>query len=154
MTPSKRSEPDAVEILLIEANHGDVRLVRELFAEAGVTNEINVVYDGETALDYVRQRGEYTNAPAPDVVLLDLELPGRKSEDVLATLNDRPELASVPVLGMTGSTAEADIAQSSGSDVDVSIQKPLEPAEFVDVVRGMSGFGVTIVRKGSPEIAN
>ncbi|WP_225336029.1 response regulator [Halomicrobium urmianum] len=147
MTPAKRTAPDAVDVLLIEANHGDVRLIRELFADAGIANDIHVVYDGDAALDFLHQRGEYADAPRPDIILLDLKLPGRKSEDVLATLRDRPELGSVPVLGMTSSPTEATIARASGIDVDACIHKPLDPTEFIDIVREMNEFGVTIVRK-------
>ncbi len=152
MTSSDPFESRAVEILLIEANHGDVRLMKELFADAGITNEIHVVYDSDEALDFIHQNGEYTDAPVPDIILLDFKLPGRKSTDVLATLNDQPELASVPVIGMTGSTAEANIAQSSGINANTYIQKPLNPDEFLDAVRNLGGYGITIVRKSSRDI--
>jgi len=149
ISPSSKSVGNAAEILLIEANHGDVRLIKELFAEAGITNEIYVVYDGDEALDFIHQHREYTNAPLPDLILLDLKLPGGKSEDVLATLNDRSELAPIPVVGMTNSATEADIAQSSGINADTYIQKPLDPDEFLDVVRKIGGYGITIVRNSS-----
>jgi len=139
-------ESRAVEILLIEANHGDVRLMKELFADAGITNEIHVVYDGDEALDFIHQDGEYTDAPQPDIILLDLKLPGRKSENVLAALNNRPELTLIPVIGMAGSTTEIDIAQSTGVSADTYIQKPLNPDEFLDAVQNLGGYGITIVR--------
>jgi len=149
MTSPEPSERRAVEILLIEANHGDMRLMKELFADAGITNEIHVVYDGDEALDFIHQHGGYTDAPLPDIILLDLKLPGRKSEDVLDTLSNRSELASIPVIGMTGSGSEVDIAKSSGINVDSYIQKPLNPDEFLDAIQNMGGYGITIVRKSS-----
>ena len=140
-----------IEILLIEANHGDVRLIRELFADAGILNDLHVVYDGDEALDFIHQRGNYAEAPTPDVVLLDLKLPGECSEDVLATLNDLSEFDRIPVIGMTTSSTETDIAQSMGFDPDAYIHKPLDPEEFLDVVREFEWFDLLLVKKSSSE---
>lgn len=144
-TPST-SETSAAEILLVEANHGDVRLIRELFAEANIANDIHVVYDDAEAVDFIHRRGDYRDAPVPDVVLLDLKLPGRKSEQVLTTLEDEPRLADTPVIGMTGCATEAAIAQSFGIDPDAFVQKPPDPDAFVDIVREYDDFALSIVR--------
>ena len=153
MTTVPESGASSVEILLIEANHGDVRLIREVFADAGILNDVHVVYDGDDALDFVLQRGDYADVSVPDVVLLDLKLPGGRSEDVLTTLHDRPELDRIPVIGMTNSSAEADIAQLIGFDPDAFIHKPLDSDEFLDVIRGFEPFELSIVRKPSSETA-
>lgn len=153
MTTASGSEASPVEILLIEANHGDVRLVREVFADAGILNDVHVVYDGDDALDFVLQRGDYAEAAVPDIVLLDLKLPGGRSEDVLATLDDRPELDHIPVIGMTNSATEADIARSMGFEPDAFVHKPLDPDEFLDVVRAFGRFELSIVTEPARETA-
>ena len=140
-----------IEILLIEANHGDVRLIRELFVDAGILNDLHVVYDGDEALNFIHQRGNYAEAPTPDVILLDLKLPGGRSEDVLATLDDQSEFDRIPVIGMTNSSTETDIAQSRGFDPDVYIHKPIDPDEFLDVVREFEWVDLLLVRKSSSE---
>ena len=145
------TEASPIEILLIEANHGDVRLIRELFVDAGILNDLHVVYDGDEALDFIHQRGNYVEASTPDVVLLDLKLPGGRSEDVLATLDDQSEFDRIPVIGMTNSSTETDIAQSRGFDPDVYIHKPIDPDEFLDVVREFEWVDLLLVRKSSSE---
>ena len=145
------TEASPIEILLIEANHGDVRLIRELFVDAGILNDLHVVYDGDEALDFIHQRGNYVEASTPDVVLLDLKLPGGRSEDVLATLDDQSEFDRIPVIGMTNSSTETDIAQSRGFDPDAYIHKPLDPEEFLDVVRELEWVDLFLVKKSSSE---
>ncbi|MDS0475997.1 response regulator [Natrinema sp. 1APR25-10V2] len=148
---SSGPEASPIEILLIEANHGDVRLIRERFVDAGILNDLHVVYDGDEALDFVHQRGDYTDASVPDIVLLDLKLPGGRSEDVLATLDDQSEFDRIPVIGMTNSPTETDIAQSRGFDPDGYIHQPFDPGEFLDIVREFEGFDLLLVKKSSSE---
>lgn len=147
-TPS-RPNGSAAEILLVEANHGDVRLIRELFAGANIVNDLHVVDGGEEALAFIQRRGDHADAPVPDVVLLDLKLPGGKSEDVLSKLTDEPRIADTPVIGMTNTPTEADIARSMDIEPDVYVQKPLDPDEFIDVVREFESFGLSIVHTPS-----
>lgn len=146
-------EASPIEILLIEANHGDVRLIRELFMDAGILNELHVVYDGDEALDFIHQRGDYAESPMPDLVLLDLKLPGGRSEEVLATLNGHSEFDRIPIIGMTNSSTETDIAQSRGLDPDAYIHKPLDPDEFLAVVREFEWFDLLLIRKPPSEDA-
>jgi DNA-binding response OmpR family regulator len=93
------------------------------------------------------------DAPVPDVILLDLKLPGGKSEDVLTKLADESGVANTPVIGMTNSATEADIAQKIGIDLDAFVQKPLDPDEFLAVVREFESFGLSIVRYSPSETA-
>lgn len=134
---------------MVEANHGDVRLMRELFAEASIVNDLHVVYDGDEALDFLHRRGDHTDAPVPDIVLLDLKLPGGKSEDVLTKLTDESTLADTLVIGMTSTATETDLARSIGIDPDAYIQKPLDPDEFIGVVRDFESFGLSVVQNRS-----
>ena len=135
----------ATEILLVEANQGDIRLLRELFADAGITNEIHVVYTARDALDFVHQREEYTTAPCPDVVLVDLHLFERRSEDVIAAFNDVPELRHAPVIVMTSTENEADYVRSTGFDPAGYLTKPIDPDAFIGLMLELNGFGIEIV---------
>lgn len=151
-TTASGPEASPIEILLIEANQGDVRLIRERFADAGILNDLHVVYDGDEALDFVHQRGDYADAPVPDIVLFDLKLPGGRSEDVvLTTLDDQSEFDCIPVIGMTNSSTETNIAQSRGFDPDAYIHKPFDPDEFLDIVREFERFDLLLVKKSSSE---
>lgn len=133
------------ELLLVEANQGDIRLLRELFADAGIANEIHVVYTAHDALDFVHQRGEYTTAPRPDVILVDLHLFERRSEDVVAAFNDVPVLRHAPVIVLTSTESEADYVRSTGLDPAGYLTKPIDPDAFIELMLELNGFGIEIV---------
>lgn len=135
----------ATEILLVEANQGDIRLLRELFADAGITNEIHVVYTAHDALDFVHQRGEYTEAPRPDVILVDLHLFERRSENVVAAFTEVPELRHAPVIVMVSTESEADYVRSTDLDPAGYLTKPIDPDAFIDLIQEFDGFGIEIV---------
>lgn len=141
---------DTVEILLVEPNAGDTRLFTEKFRDAKIMNRIHAVSDGESALDFVHQRGEYSEEPRPDIILLDPQLSGKSGSEVLAELNDDPALSDVPVVVLTSSDTEEDIVRSHGLDADTYIRKPVEPEEFVSFVQSVEDFWLAIVQ-GSPE---
>ncbi|WP_290810262.1 response regulator [Halovivax sp.] len=163
MTADRRSDPPsdaaasgravhenrAVEILLIEANRGDVRLLRELFAEAGIGNDVHVAYTADEALDFVLRRGEYVDAPRPDVVLADLHPFETRSEGVVDAFADHLELREIPTIVLASSATEADLVRSAGIDADAYVQKPIDPGEFVDLVLEFDGFGITVVRESA-----
>lgn len=142
---------DQIDILLVEPNPGDSRLFTEKFQDAKLMNTIYAVTDGESALDFVRGRGEYATAPRPDVILLDPQLPGKSGEEVLQELRGDPALADIPIVVLTSSAAEESIVRSHGLEVDTYITKPVEPEEFVSFVQSVEDFWLAIVqRNGDP----
>ena len=140
------TDDSMITILLVEPNPGDARLFSESFDEASIATNIRTVSDGEAALDYIHQRGEYAECPRPDIVLLDFHLPGIGGDDVLAELKSEPEFRTVPVIVMTSSDAEEDIARSYDLHANAYVQKPIEPEAFLDLVRSFEDFWLTLVR--------
>ncbi len=142
-------ETDMIDILLVEPNPGDTRLFTETFKDAKIMNTIHSVSDGEQALDFVHQRGEYTNSPRPDLILLDPQLPGTSGLDVLEDLSNEPTLREIPVVVLTSSKSGEEIAKSHGLDADAYLRKPVEPEEFADFVMSVEEFWFAIVRNSS-----
>jgi len=140
-----RPNGDPVDVLLVEDNPGDVRLTQEAFREASLANDLDVVRDGEAALDYLYQRDEYENAPVPSLILLDLNLPKVDGMDVLETIKAEPELRRIPVVVLTGSDAEEDIVESYENYVNAYLTKPIDPDEFVDLARSFENFWFQLV---------
>ncbi|MFC6825895.1 response regulator [Halopelagius fulvigenes] len=141
---------DPIEILLVEPSPGDTRLFTEQFEDAKILNTLNAVSDGESALDYVHRRGEYEDAPCPDLILLELQLPGKSGIEVLSELKGDPEVANIPVVALTSSDLGEDLVRSHELEADAYIQKPVEPAEFVEFIQSVEDFWLRIVRN-SPE---
>lgn len=144
MTPADRGEP--AHILLVEDNPGDVRLTREAFAESGINIELHDVPDGESALEFLHQRGRYVDAPRPHLVLLDLNLPRVDGLTVLDRIRSDSDLARLPVVVLTSSAAEDDVVRSYESHTNAYLTKPTDPAEFVDLVRTFESFWLTKVK--------
>ncbi|MFB6235248.1 MAG: response regulator [Halopenitus sp.] len=140
-----RRNGDPVDILLVEDNPGDVRLTQEAFQEASLANGLAVTRDGEEALDYLFQRGEYEDAPVPSLILLDLNLPKVGGMDVLETIKAEPDLRRIPVVVLTGSDAEEDVVESYENYVNAYLTKPIDPDEFVDLVRSFENFWFQLV---------
>jgi len=136
---------DPVDILLVEDNPGDVRLTREAFAEAQITNDLHAVNDGEDALDFLHQRGEHADAPRPNLVLLDLNLPKVDGHDVLEEVKSDDDLRTIPVVVLTSSEAEEDVVKSYEQHTNAYLTKPIDPSEFVDVIRSFERFWLTLV---------
>ncbi|MCK4568220.1 MAG: response regulator, partial [Candidatus Thorarchaeota archaeon] len=107
-----RTENSPVTILLIEDNPGDVRLIREAFKEAKVTNEIHSVLNGDDGMIFLRKEGEFSSAQTPDLVILDLNLPGKKGREILAEMRKDSRLKAIPVIVLSSSYAEEDIVKS------------------------------------------
>ncbi|MEZ0360047.1 response regulator [Mycobacterium sp. SA01] len=137
---------DEIHILLVEDNPGDVRLTREALRGAKVANDLHVVGDGEAAIDYLRRRGRYTDAPRPDIVLLDLNLPRLDGREVLSDIKSDPELAKIPIIILTSSSAERDINSAYELHANCYISKPVDFTEFIEAVRSLEGFWLRIVR--------
>lgn len=144
MSLQSRGKP--IEILLVEDNPGDVRLTREAFAEAMVSNNLSVVGDGEEAIAFLRRQGDYAAAPRPDLILLDLNLPRKSGREVLEDVKNDPELLSIPIVVMTTSEAEGDILNSYYHHANAYVTKPVDLDCFIDVVSKIEGFWLTIVK--------
>lgn len=135
-----------VDVLFVEDNPGDVRLTEEAFEQARVDNEFHVVTDGDEALDYLYRRGEYSTADRPDIVLLDLNLPGTGGLEVLERIKADPDLKRIPVIVLTSSGAEEDIVESYDGHANAYLRKPVDADQFVDLARSIGEFWVQQVR--------
>lgn len=136
-------------ILLVEDNPGDVRLIEEAFSDGNIENTLNAVNDGQAALDFLNQRGEYEDAPRPDIVLLDLNLPKVDGEDVLHEIKHHPELDHAQVIVLTG--MDEDLIKSRDldhdADEDAILEKPVDPGEFVEVIQSLEQFRLAVIRE-------
>jgi two-component system, chemotaxis family, response regulator Rcp1 len=140
------SDIQTIEILLVEDNPGDVELTREAFFEGKIGNRLSVAKDGVEALAILRKEGVHRNAPRPDIVLLDLNLPRKSGLEVLAELKDDPDLRAIPVVILTTSLSEEDIARSYHAHANCYISKPVDFDKFMAVVRSLENFWLTVVR--------
>lgn len=135
-----------IEILLVEDNLGDVRLTQEALKEGRVSNRLSVVNDGVEAMEFLRREGRFSEAPRPDLILLDLNLPRRDGREVLADVKADPQLRRIPVVVLTTSAAEEDILKSYDLHANCYITKPVDLEQFFDVVRSIDGFWLSIVQ--------
>lgn len=135
-----------VEILLVEDNPGDVRLTKEALKECKIRNHLNVVVDGIEAMDYLHGRGAHKDARRPDLILLDLNLPKMDGREVLAKVKSDEKLHKIPVVILTSSEAERDIAKSYDLHANCYITKPIDLHQFLTVVEEIQEFWLTIVR--------
>ena len=140
-----------VDILLVEDNPGDVRLTREALKEAKVANELSVVSNGEEALLYLRRQGNFSAAPRPDMILLDLNLPRMDGREVLAEIKADQNLKRIPVVILTTSSAEKDVLATYNFHANCYITKPVDLDQFLEVVKSIESFWLTIVRLPSDE---
>lgn len=136
----------AVQILLVEDSPGDVSLTREALADARVANDLYVVGDGESALAYLRGHGQYAASPRPDIILLDLNLPGMDGRKVLEEIKRDPALLTIPVIVLTTSSHEADVMRSYELHANAYVTKPVSFTDFLGVLRQLEGFWLEIVR--------
>ena len=141
---STRAEP--IEILLVEDSPSDVDLTREALEDTKVHNNLSVVGDGVEALAFLRREGQYTNAPHPDLILLDLNLPKMGGREVLAEIKRDPDLRRVPVVVLTTSAAEQDIVESYNLHANCYVKKPVDLDAFIQVVRSIDNFWLAIVK--------
>ncbi|HEY7013209.1 MAG TPA: response regulator [Streptosporangiaceae bacterium] len=135
-----------VHVLLVEDDPGDVLMTREAFEHNKLRNVLHVVTDGEQALQFLRQTGDYAHAPRPGLILLDLNLPRRDGLEVLAELKADPELKVIPVVILTTSQAHEDILRSYALHANAYVSKPVDFERFMDVIRQIDNFFVTVVR--------
>ena len=139
-------QSEAIEVLLVEDDPGDVLMTREAFEQHKLRNTLHVVPDGVEALSFLRQEGEYADVPRPDLVLLDLNLPRKDGREVLAEIKADPQLRRTPVVVLTTSEAEEDVLRSYDLHANAYVAKPVDFDQFIDVVRRIDSFFVTVVK--------
>lgn len=135
-----------IEILLVEDNLGDVRLVQESLKDLKLLNRLSVVHDGEEALAFLHRQGKYAETPCPDLVLLDLNLPKKDGREVLAEIKIDGKLRRIPVVILTSSSAEEDILKTYDLYANCYITKPVNLEQFVKLVRVNEEFWFTLVK--------
>jgi chemotaxis family two-component system response regulator Rcp1 len=134
-----------IEILLAEDNPGDVRLTQEAFKEGRILNQLHVVSDGMEALAFLRQEGEYRQSPRPDLILLDLNMPRMNGRELLGVIKQDESLRRIPVIILTTSDAEEDIARSYDMHANCYVSKPVDFERFIQVVRSIQDFWLAVV---------
>ena len=135
-----------VEILLVEDEPGDVRLTVEAMRQAKVRNNLHVAEDGMEALDFLFRRGPFANAPRPDLILLDLNLPKKDGREVLTIIKEDPNLRQIPVVVLTTSGADVDIIRCYSLHASCYVTKPVDLNQFLNVVKSIEDFWLTIVK--------
>jgi len=135
-----------IDVLLVEDDPGDVLMTREAFADHKVANRLSVVSDGVSALEFLRKEGEHVDAPTPDLILLDLNLPRMDGREVLEALKADDRLRAIPVVVLTTSEAEEDVVRSYSLHANAYVTKPVDFDRFIDVVRQIDEFFVEVVR--------
>jgi two-component system, chemotaxis family, response regulator Rcp1 len=140
------------EVLLVEDSPGDVRLTREAFREADESIHLSVASDGVEAVAFLRQEGLHVDAPRPDLILLDLNLPKMDGREVLAQIKKDDSLKMIPTLILTTSDAEADIARSYQLQANCYLSKPVELDAFESLVKSISDFWLTKAKLPQPKL--
>jgi CheY-like chemotaxis protein len=135
-----------IEVLLVEDDAGDELMTREAFEDNKIRNSLHVVRDGQEALDFLYRRGAHIGAVRPDLVLLDLNLPKYDGRQVLERIKGDPELATIPVVVLTTSSAEEDIVRSYKLHANAYVTKPVDLDQFIRAVRQIDDFFVSVVR--------
>jgi two-component system response regulator len=140
------SEIRPIEVLLVEDDPGDELMTREAFETNKIGNRLHVVRDGAEALDFLHRTGAHADAVRPDLILLDLNLPKRDGREVLEHIKTDPELAAIPVVVLTTSSAEEDILRSYHLHANAYVTKPVDFDRFIAAIHKIDEFFVTVVR--------
>ncbi|WP_026425506.1 response regulator [Actinokineospora inagensis] len=142
------NDPDikVIDVLLVEDDDGDVLMTREAFEHYKIRNQLHVVRDGEQAVQFLRREGQYADAPRPDLILLDLNLPRFDGRQVLAEIKADAELRMIPVVVLTTSEAEEDILRSYQLHANAYVTKPVDFDRFIEIIRKIDEFFVTVVK--------
>jgi CheY-like chemotaxis protein len=141
----KYSQAKPIEILLVEDSPLDIKLTQEALIEGKVKNNLHIVMDGEDAMDFLHKTGKYHAAPRPDIILLDLNLPRKDGREVLAEMKSDPDLRRIPVVILTTSRAEEDIIKTYDLHVNCYVTKPVDMNQFLDAIKSISNFWLTVV---------
>ena len=130
----------AIEVLMVEDNRGDVVLVQEAVAKAGLDYHINVVADGVEALEYLQRRGRHTAAPRPDLIVLDLKLPRRSGREFIADIDPEPALRQIPTVVLSSSRSELELAQAQALPSRICLVKPSTFPGYIETARRVEAF--------------
>lgn len=142
----ERDNNRLIEILLIEDNPADVRLTKEVLKDGRILNNLSVVGDGVEAMAFLRHQGKYKDAPRPDLILLDLNLPKKDGREVLAEIKTDEKLKSIPVVVLTVSKADEDILKTYNLYANCYITKPVDLDQFTNVTKSIEDFWLSIVK--------
>jgi CheY-like chemotaxis protein len=137
---------EPIDVLLVEDDPGDTLMIREAFEDNKVNNTLACVTDGTEAMMYLRREGRYADAPRPDLVLLDLNLPKMDGREVLKEIKGDDTLSTIPVVVLTTSQAEEDVLRSYRLHANAYVTKPVDFDRFIEVVRQIDEFFVTVVK--------
>jgi CheY-like chemotaxis protein len=140
------SDPTEIDVLLVEDDEGDVLMTREAFEHHKLRNQLHVVPDGVEAIAFLRGEGKHAGAPRPGLILLDLNLPRKDGREVLEEIKSDETLRSIPVVVLTTSQAEEDILRSYNLHANAYVAKPVDFERFIDVIRQIDDFFVTVVK--------
>lgn len=143
---SEKQTLTAIDILLVEDNEGDVRLTREALNLTKFYNKLHVVEDGEEAMAFLRKEGKFANAPCPDIILLDLNLPKKDGREVLTEIKTDDNLKRIPVVILTSSKAEEDIFKAYNLHANCYVTKPMDVNQFMHIVKTIDEFWLSIVK--------
>lgn len=141
---------EPIDVLLVEDDPGDTLMIREAFEDNKVRNTLACVTDGVDAMRYLRRQDEFADAPRPDLVLLDLNLPRKDGREVLAEIKGDERLSTIPVVVLTTSQAEEDVLRSYRLHANAYVTKPVDFDRFIEVVRQIDEFFVTVVKLPKP----
>jgi CheY-like chemotaxis protein len=141
-----RGDRTPIEVLLVEDDPGDVMMVREALSDHEHPTRLTVVGDGEQAIDLLRRQGAFADAPCPDIVLLDLNLPRKDGYEVLAEIKGDGDLRRIPVVVLTTSEADRDILRSYELHANAYVTKPTDYERYMEMVRQIDEFFVTVVK--------
>lgn len=146
MTSSQSGPGRPIDVLLVEDDPGDELITREAFEHNKIKNNLHVAHDGEEGLDFLYKRGPYADAPRPDLILLDLNLPKYDGRQLLEQIKNDAELCTIPVVVLTTSSAEEDILKSYKLHANAYVTKPVDLDQFMSAVRQIDEFFVQVVR--------
>jgi len=134
------TESRSLQILLVEDNEGDVRLIKEAFNESKIDKSFSVARDGEDALNYLYKRGQYNECLKPDIILLDINLPKKNGFEVLEKIKNDPDLRRIPVIMLSSSSSEDHITRSYDLRANCYVTKPVDFDEYLQVVKIIEDF--------------
>jgi chemotaxis family two-component system response regulator Rcp1 len=140
-----------IDILVVEDNPGDARLIMEVLKSNKIHNSLRIVKDGVEAMDFLHKKGEFADVPRPDLIFLDLNLPKKDGREVLAELKSDNDLKSIPVVVMTMSQSEEDILRAYNLHANCFVTKPIDLDQFVKVVESIEDFWFSLVKLPSKE---
>jgi CheY-like chemotaxis protein len=135
-----------IDILLVEDSKGDIGLIEEVFEEAKIKNNLHIAEDGEEAILFLNNQGPFSDAPRPDIILLDLNLPKKDGREVLQEVKEDDNLKNIPIVVLTTSKAEEDILRSYNLHANAYVTKPVDFNQFIKVIKTIEDFWLQIVK--------